>query len=281
MAIPARPRLVRPARLIVCGDLLGNTPIQHQNAESMYPTKKDLEEASNQTAKTKARMDTLQPVFNSFVWLLSRMGFVRRRLAKTAGARIGTISRYAERGEHEAAAALAIKALKDYRHQKETVWLPKGRDYWWMYMDLAASNLEKCDDREKWEELIEMASNGIKPFQGYDVASSFLAFSRWKYRVGDHDRAIEFAQIAANADATFGEPDFLLGWYRLVLGGGDALDHLSAAVRKDKRIIFQIAKDPECRKHPHILQKLKEIAAEGSDSESAKPEAGDPSVARD
>ncbi len=105
-----------------------------------------------------------------------------------------------------------------------------------------------------------MARNGVEPFHGYNVALSFLAFSRWKYREGDHGAALEFAEIAAGADETWAEPDFILGWYSLVLGRGDAMEHLARAVRKDPRMLARIEQDQVCGRHPHIVQKLKALA---------------------
>ncbi len=126
-------------------------------------------------------------------------------------------------------------------------------------MHLAVINLDKCGDQEKKEEVIKLARSGVESFQGYYVACSFLAIARWKYREGDYDAAIEFAEIAAGADATWAESDFVLGWYCLVLGG-DAMKHLTRAIRKDHRLLFRIANDPECRKHPHIIQRLKDLS---------------------
>ncbi len=142
-------------------------------------------------------------------------------------------------------------------------------------MYLAARSLKKCGDQEKMEEVIKLARNGVKPFHGYYVARSFLAFSHWKYGEGDYDAAIEFAEIAASADDTWAEPDFVLGWYRLVLGGGDAMKHLTQAVRKDHRNLFRIANDPVCRRHPHIIQKLKNLSVDGIVTVRDRPAADD------
>ena len=142
-------------------------------------------------------------------------------------------------------------------------------------MHFAVDNLDKCGDQEKMEEVIELARNGVEPFQGYYVARSFLAFSRWKYREGDYDGAIEFAESAASADDTWAEPDFVLGWYHLVLGGGDPMRHLTRAIRKDHRILFRIANDSECRKHPHIVQRLKDLSAAGIVTARDEPDVDD------
>jgi tetratricopeptide (TPR) repeat protein len=226
----------------------------------MDHTKKELEDNWKSSAKTVAAVDALEPVLRPLIRSLWRIGFIGRFLGRTTGGRTGAISRYTKRGEHDRAADLAIEALKEYRHQPEGTWSPSGRDYWWMFMHFAARSLEECGDQEKRDQVIEMARNGVEPFHGYHVALSFLAFSRWKYREGDYDAAIEFAEIAANADETWAEPDFVLGWYCSVLGIGDAMKHLARAVRKDRRILSRIAQDPVCGRHPHIIQKLKNLS---------------------
>ena len=130
-------------------------------------------------------------------------------------------------------------------------------------MRLAARSLEECGDQEKWSTLEEMARNGVEPFEGYEAAGSFLAFSRRKYDEGDYDAAIENAEAAARADETWAEPNFALGWYYLVLGRGDALEQFTQAIHKDHGILFRIANDSECRQHPHIIQRLKELSING------------------
>ena len=227
----------------------------------MGVTKKDYEEISKSksVARTLAIVKALAPLLRP----LARLGFIKRRLDGTLGGRVGAISRCTTRGQHDKAADLAIKALKDYRHQPAGAWSLGGSDFWWMFMRLAAQSLEECGDQESWDQVIELAKNGVEPFQGYDAASSFLAFSRWKYKLGDYDAAVEFAKTAARADQTWAEPEFVLGWYCLVLGGGDAMTHLAEAVRKDQRFFFRIANDPQCRRYPHIIQRLKELSLDG------------------
>ena len=44
--------------------------------------------------------------------------------------------------------------------------------------------------------------------------------------------------------------------------GGDAMKYLNRAVSKDHRILFRIASDPECRKHPQIIQRLKDFSVD-------------------
>lgn len=239
----------------------------------MGVTKKEYDAGAQESAKYIAWVQRFDPVFRALVWLIKRFGFIRRRVGRSAPARIGSISRLAERGEHARAAELAIGTLKAQRHRPEAFKSLSGLDYWWFFLLMAAKNLEKTDDREKQEEVIALAQSVARPSRDYTGAACFLAFARWRFRAGDHEEAIAFAEVAARTDPTWAEPDFLLGWYRLVLGGGDALAPFKSALRKDPKVLFRIASDPVCRRHPHILASLKAVSKEslvtlGTDEES-------------
>ncbi len=224
----------------------------------MTLTKKDLDEASVLTDKLMPYVQILARILQPF----AKIGFVKRFVSQTTANRFGQICRYSEKGEHVLAADLAIELLKENRHQTDGRRPMSGQEQWWLFMYSATWSLEHLDDQKKWDEVIELGRNGREPFQGYYVARSFLAFSHRTYETGDYAPAVEFAEIASRADETWAEPDYVLGWYYLVLGGGDPIKHLTQAVKKDPGILFRIAKDPECRKHPHIIQKLKELTAE-------------------
>jgi hypothetical protein len=102
-----------------------------------------------------------------------------------------------------------------------------------------------------------MANGGIEPFKGYDVAYSYLEFSRWKYLENNYEDAVKYAEIASFADNTWAEPEFILGWYGLMLSTGNAENHLCKAIEKDQRVLFRIANDKICKQYPHIINKLK------------------------
>ncbi len=232
----------------------------------MNVTAKDLEEAERQTRQLTAVIVGLTPLIRPVAWLVFRIGFVRRAAARSVGGRIGAISRCAERGEHDKAADLAIHALRAFRHQPPGRVGTGGRENWWYFMALAAENLERSGDPEKFDELLGTAKDGVEPFEGYLVARAYLAFARLKYRTGDHDAAVAFAEAAARADATWAEADYALGWYCLVLGRGDAMAHLGRAVAKDRQIVSRIADDPIWQQRPDVLERLKQLAARNGDA---------------
>ena len=107
------------------------------------------------------------------------------------------------------------------------------------------------------EPLIKYANAGIEPFEGYDVAYSYLAFSRWRFEANNHDEAVQYAEVASKADPTWAEPDFILGWYGLLLSRGNAEENLSRAIEKDQRWLFRIVNNDVCKQYPHIVNRLK------------------------
>ena len=136
------------------------------------------------------------------------------------------------------------------------------RESWWFFAGLAVENLSASGDNDGMERLIVMARDGVPPFEGYEVAQTYLALSRWKYKQEDLDAAIGFAEQAAKADATWADPNFVLGWYCLVMGRDGASDYLAKAVEIEPGIYARIAKDPVCGRHPHITARLKRLVDE-------------------
>ncbi len=170
----------------------------------------------------------------------------------------GSIFRCQRSGDYSKATETAIYALEKYRHKKSRFLPEMDHHHWWSFMRNAVESAKQIDDYELKEKLINLAEHGIEPFEGSFVAVAFLEFSRWKYREEIYDKAIAYAKIAAEADGTWAEPDFILGWYGLILGKGDAEKHLTQAIEKDKRILFRVVNNDICKQYPAIIQKLKE-----------------------
>ena len=82
----------------------------------MGQTKRDLDDASETSAKYLAGFEALIPVLRPLILPFWRIGFIGRFLDRTKGGRVGAIDRSTQRGEHERAADLAIEALREYRH---------------------------------------------------------------------------------------------------------------------------------------------------------------------
>lgn len=223
----------------------------------MDPTKAEMERAS-------VLADKLLPALDFLGWLLRplfRCRPLRSKVAKTWGGRVGVISRHAAQGDNETAAALAIQAAKDCRQGSRSDWRASGRDHWWFFVRLAAGSAGRCGSSRLKQEVIQLAGVESEPARGLNAAEAFLEFARWAYDEGELDAAIAYAEQAAAADESWGEPDFMLGWYRLASGDGEPLRHFARAVGKDPGLYFQIAKDPLCKSHPHLMQALRSLSA--------------------
>ncbi len=155
---------------------------------------------------------------------------------------------------------MAIEAMKECWDLSPDGAMPNGHIYRWYLMRLAAENLERCGAHDKLDNLIEWANAETERPGDNEAAKTYICFSLSKYRRGDREAAIRYAQIASECDETWAEPDFILGWYALVLGEGDAQEHLTHAVRKDPRILPRIEQDEVCQRHPHIIRKLNRLA---------------------
>jgi hypothetical protein len=173
---------------------------------------------------------------------------------------MGAIARLAKQERHDEAVNFAIEAIKDYRDGSPGKLIPNGYDMLWVFMRLAIHSLPNCEDQKRWEDVFEIAKEISEPVENYFAAQSYCQFSLWKYETGDDGAAIQLAEIASRVDKTWGQPEFLLGLYCLVISGRDPMKHFTEAIRKDHRIIFRIANHPDCRQHPHIIHQLKSVA---------------------
>lgn len=219
----------------------------------MSLTSRDIEEIEQKPYREPALLGFLV----SLVRVFMRFTPLSKAIAESVGGLSGRIFHCWEHREYEKAAQLAIHALGKYRHKKSKFMPSMDHHHWWSFMKLAVDSAKRVENKELRDKLIEYADTGMQPYEGYHVAYSYLEFSRWRYYGDKYDDAIKYAEIAASADSTWAEPDFLLGWYGLLLGKGGAEEHLNSAVEKDHRLIFRIANNEICKQYPFIINKLK------------------------
>ena len=184
----------------------------------------------------------------------------------TLGGHTGRILSLRRQGRHEVAARVALSGIEKSRDAKPPFGLDFGFDmvhaHFWTFMSLGVCDADKVRDPGLREEFITQLLAGVEPLKGYDVANSFLTAAHWRYAEGRLAEAVHFAEIASNADPTWGDPDFFLGWYCLKHNHSGALDHLVRAVTKDGRMLEQISENRLCRETPDIVAKLEERFSE-------------------
>ena len=202
-----------------------------------------------------------EPPFTKFfvtaIKLLAKIPPIKKRIAESVGGLSGSIFSCWEKQEYEKATQIAIHALEIYRIKKSRFLPFMDHHHWWSFMKHGVDSAKHTKNGELQEKLVEYANAGIEPFEGYDVAYSYLEFSRWKYHANSYDEAVKYAEVASRADDTWAEPDFILGWYGLLLSTGNAEEHLSRAIEKDQRSLFRIVNNDVCKQYPHIVNKLK------------------------
>jgi len=202
-----------------------------------------------------------EPRFTKFFMvllrLLKKIPVFRKYASESYGGLEGAIFHCWDRGDYDRATRIAIFGLKKHRNRKGKILPPEiYHGYWWTLMKIGADSARHISNAHLKKSIIDQANLGIEPFEGYDVAYSFLEFSKWKYEEKNEKEAIEYAMLASNADETWGEPDFILGWYALVLGHDGAECHFDKAIEKDLRKLGQILDNDVCKRFPGIIANL-------------------------
>ena len=221
----------------------------------MSLTSKDIEEIQKKPSKEPR----FTGFFLSILRLLMKIPLIKKVASESVGGLFGSIFRCWEHEDYEKATKIAIYALEKYKNKNRKITLLA--DYykfiWWSFMRCGVDSAQHIENKELRNKLIEHAKSAIEPYNNYDAAYSYLEFSRWMYQSEQYDAAIRYAEIASNADITWAEPDFILGWYSLLLNKGNVEAFLSMAIKKDQRILFRISNNDICKQYPHILNKLK------------------------
>jgi hypothetical protein len=194
--------------------------------------------------------------FVGLLRFIAKIPYIRNKINNSVGGLSGSIFKCWEKKDYKQATEISIFALERFRHKKGGPAI-LVHHHWWEFMKYGVQSAKHIDDSELKNKLISLANEGIKPYEGYNVAYSYLECSLWKYDEHNYEEAINYAKVAANADITWAEPEFILGWYSLVLSLGNAEEHLSNAIERDQRVLFRIANNETCKQYPHVINKLK------------------------
>lgn len=157
------------------------------------------------------------------------------------------------REKHKEAYELALDSLARFRKENDIL----AHYDWWLFMYYAAWAVQMLNNDGYRKQLLLFANNGLKPFDGSYVSKCFSLFSRWNCFFGNYTEAEKQARIAKKADETNADPDFLLGWYKLILHNGDPMPHFKKAIAKDFSITQQIIDEKSISKHPEVVDKIK------------------------
>ncbi len=162
------------------------------------------------------------------------------------------------RGQELLALNLLIKSL-----EKNTFWF-NHTVKWWHLMATAiliAQSLELYSQEKMClplQRLMKLMVLGPQPWSGREVAFCFATMSFWSFLSGKNNKAIEQVNIAIQAEKTWGYPEYLLGWYGLLLEGLDPVPHFLRAIKCNGRYWQLLQHDPLIAQHPDVLQKVKQ-----------------------
>jgi len=218
----------------------------------MSLTKKDIENIEQQPFKEPPFINSLEGLFQ----FISKIPFVKKYFQESIGGLHGNIFRHRDNNEYELSTEVALFALEKYRNKKSLCLQDMIHHHWWSFMQLGVESATHTENQMHKDKLIDFANSGIEPFEGYNVAYSYLEFSKWSHLNNDTNTAIKYVKKALKADKTWGEPDFILGWYALLFGMDNAELYLSQAIEKDKGYLLHIINNDICQQHPNIINNL-------------------------
>ena len=135
---------------------------------------------------------------------------------------------------------------------------------WWELMRIAVAiaqdlHLDTSDRLyQPLQKLLKLCMDGPQPWQGYNVAYSFVSLSLWSFQRGKTQKALEQVNIAIHADPFWGYPEYLLGWYGLILEGIDPVPHFVRAIQINWNFFQKLKQDPLSQHFPETLQAVKQ-----------------------
>lgn len=133
---------------------------------------------------------------------------------------------------------------------------------WWHLMAKAmqiAQSLELDPQQNPLLRLVKVLKLGPQPWQGYEVAFCFASLSFYSFLTGKYNKAIEYVNIANHAEKAWGYPEYLLGWYGILLEGIEPIPHFIRAIQCNSRYWQFLQDDPLLAKFPEVLKKVSKI----------------------
>ena len=134
----------------------------------MTMTKREHEEMAGSHIWPLRIARAFVPVLRLFMCV----GVLRRAIGRTASSRIGTAAHFLGVGEHEKARAVALGWLRENRVPSREGFPMSPADYWWDFLELAATSLLHTNDEEAWQEVLELAENGRRQRVPCDIAKA-------------------------------------------------------------------------------------------------------------
>lgn len=136
---------------------------------------------------------------------------------------------------------------------------------WWQLMQMAINIAQRF---EPWTQkpicaplkrLLSLSDSAPQPWQGRAVAYCYATLSLWFFQEGNIPKALDKVRIAIHADRSWGYPEYLLGWYGLLIEGIDPIKHFIRAIQIDGRWQQCLMQDPLLNHFPAVRDAVKKI----------------------
>jgi hypothetical protein len=177
---------------------------------------------------------------------------LRSRLGETLGGRSGDVFRLMDEKQFAEAFRLALDGVTYCETHRSSFGLTKM--YWWNFIEIAARSATELGDNERQQVLARVAS---PPEPGGLIEARCLEmFSRWRWKAGDADGAVDLSRRAVLADPTWPTGHITLAWYGLLTGKFDPLPRLREALRISPSLLAAIRANPEFARFPELITAL-------------------------
>jgi hypothetical protein len=125
---------------------------------------------------------------------------------------------------------------------------------WWQYMKYGMESAYKTYTCVDYEKLRDLALSGPAPEEEREVGETLVKLSALGYACKDKEGAVSLIKLAGKTDKSWGEPDFLLGWFNLP--GDESVHYFKQAIEKDSSYKSKILNNERCTKYPDIIAQL-------------------------
>jgi len=125
---------------------------------------------------------------------------------------------------------------------------------WWEFMKLGIESAYKMYSCVDYEKLRDLILDGPEPDENREIAKLLIKLSALGYSCKDKKGTLKLVELAGATDKTWGEPDYLIGWFNLP--SEDSVRYFKQAIEKDPSYKSKILNDNVCNKYPDIIALL-------------------------
>ena len=126
--------------------------------------------------------------------------------------------------------------------------------WWQQYMKFGTDSAYEIYSCADYEKLRDLALGGPAPEEHREVAEILVKLSTLAYACKDKEGSVSLIKLAGKIDKSWGEPDFLLGWFNLP--SDESVHYFNQAIEKDSSYKSKILNDKRCNKYPDITAQL-------------------------